>query len=505
VYLVWSACLALGSALGRLHPTEVVVHAIDVATFSGLMLFTGGTTSPFFVLLSFPLFAATLRWNWQRTLVTGVVLLAVYLVLVGLDVRLPNTDEELTRRIVRGGYLAIATVLLAYVSFVRQRSQQRLHRLVQLTEWPKEEITEHDTPPIGGALRHALRVLDAQRAFVLWEANDEPYQFEAVATHHGCEFSQGPPQVDDPVISPDLAQQAILVLDAEAGLFRTEGSRSQEHGRPLAAKFVARHRLRRAIVAPIQAEGLLGHLLLTEPSKITPDMLPMAKIVAARIGGEIQRHLLHRELLDNATLRERARLARDVHDGLLQALTAASMQVQAILADVPEALRSRTQDLGRIIVSQQRQLRTYVDDHRRSNLAELPFEIETEVGGAVQEFARYWGCEAEVRAEPAGAIVSRRIGRQILFLVSEALANAVRHAAATKVQILVTKRLDVLELVFRDNGEVHAADEKETRPEDVLLAISPPRSLQERIQELGGRIGFKRLSEGNELFLCIPL
>src|SRR5215211_4122187 len=51
------ALVVAGLALGR--------HVLDLLVFAALMYLTEGPTSPFFVLLTFAMLSATLRWQWQ--------------------------------------------------------------------------------------------------------------------------------------------------------------------------------------------------------------------------------------------------------------------------------------------------------------------------------------------------------------------------------------------------------------------------------------------------------
>src|SRR5579871_6966383 len=63
-------------SFGRL---PVAAHVTDIAIAALFQYITTGPASPFFTFFTFTLFSAALRWGWQATIRTAVVVLAMYL------------------------------------------------------------------------------------------------------------------------------------------------------------------------------------------------------------------------------------------------------------------------------------------------------------------------------------------------------------------------------------------------------------------------------------------
>jgi signal transduction histidine kinase len=494
-YLVAAVGLMAAALWLPLRPVvEVAVHVGEIVLLSLLMLLTEGPTSPVFVLFTFALFSATLRWGWRGGLATGIALVAIFVTMGVLYVG-TNSEEEVARRIVRGGHLVVAAVLLAYLAFLLERSRERLARLAV---WPEEPPAQGAAPPICAALRHATATIDARAAVVLWEAGEEPWLHWAVAEDDACRFGREPPR-EDGAVDAAVAAEPFLLLDAVAGLYRKQGGRRLLRGQPLRADLVERHGIGQAVVTPLPVGAIAGHLVMVDPRRLSDELLPLAAFVARQIGGAIAEHAVRREREEAAALRERTRLARDVHDGLLQALAAMSMRIRAAAA-LPEAeLQRAVGELAELVTGQQRRLRSFVEGAREAD-TEDRYDLSRKIEAALGEVARQWGCEAELEVEPAAAHVPPSVGMDLYFIVSEAVANAVRHAKASRIAVRIERNAGALDVRIWDNG---APPEGRERVGMAMHGL--PRSLRERAEALGAQISFSFQRGGRELFLRMPL
>src|SRR5215217_5066645 len=156
--MVWRRSIpAAGWALGR--------HVLDLVVFAALMYLTEGPTSPFFVLLTFAMLSATLRWQWQGAMLTGI---ACSLILAGFGITAAlgaaNMQFEITRTVIRGVYLGVAALTLASLGFYQTQVRAELWRLA---EQPIGSAARSDWP-IQEALAYAAGVLRVPRALLVW-------------------------------------------------------------------------------------------------------------------------------------------------------------------------------------------------------------------------------------------------------------------------------------------------------------------------------------------------
>jgi signal transduction histidine kinase len=94
--------------------------------------------------------------------------------------------------------------------------------------------------------------------------------------------------------------------------------------------------------------------------------------------------------------------------------------------------------------------------------------------------------------------VTRRLTAEIVQLISEATANAVRHGFANRLQVSAESVNGRLQLEIQDNGRGW------TGPVQDLKEVGP-KSLQNRVSDLGGSLTLRNSSKGVCLAIEIPL
>jgi signal transduction histidine kinase len=178
-----------------------------------------------------------------------------------------------------------------------------------------------------------------------------------------------------------------------------------------------------------------------------------------------------RELL--AVMSDRERIARDLHDTVIQRLFAVGMQLQAVSltgsAELGERLRASVKD---------------IDDTIRDIRATI-FELQTQVGqtlrGDLQALAREYvaplGFSPTMRTSgPLDTVVPDVLREQLLPVVREALSNVARHAHATRAEVEVVIDGDLLLVTVIDDGVGLGHDVRQ----------SGLRNARERARLLGG-------------------
>jgi signal transduction histidine kinase len=151
-----------------------------------------------------------------------------------------------------------------------------------------------------------------------------------------------------------------------------------------------------------------------------------------------------------AVISDRERIARDLHDVVIQRLFAIGMQLQAVAVrgigdPVRERLDQAVQDLDGTIRDVRAtifELQTHGADSLRGDVRAL-----------VRDYAQVLGFNPTVRTHgPVDTAVSTTLREQLLPVLREALSNAVRHAHATQLEVVLVVDGAELGLLVTDNG-----------------------------------------------------
>jgi signal transduction histidine kinase len=153
-------------------------------------------------------------------------------------------------------------------------------------------------------------------------------------------------------------------------------------------------------------------------------------------------------------LEERTRLAREIHDTLLQGVTGISLNLQAVLPKVrtsPAAAFETLERIAELAVRTSREARLAVWDIRPRALS------ERELAQAVESAARLALGESSLVLRVSAIGRARRLPADaqgvLLRVVQEAVANVARHAAARTVRITLAFRGSRLRVKVADDGK----------------------------------------------------
>jgi signal transduction histidine kinase len=183
------------------------------------------------------------------------------------------------------------------------------------------------------------------------------------------------------------------------------------------------------------------------------DILPLVQSFAdqAAIALQLRKAAADREQL--AVLGDRDRIARDLHDLVIQRLFATGMALEGALRGMepPERadrVRRAVDDLDTTI----KEIRTAIfalQDH----VTETP-GVRSEVLKVCATAAQTLGFEPEVTfGGPVDTVTSMDVTAHLLAVLREALSNAARHAAATRVAVGLTANGESVTLVVTDDGK----------------------------------------------------
>jgi len=192
-----------------------------------------------------------------------------------------------------------------------------------------------------------------------------------------------------------------------------------------------------------------------------------------------------------ATLAERTRLSREIHDTMLQSLVGIALQVQAIARGcTPEAAGQQSQ-----LIALRRQVEEYIREARQA-IQDLrsPMLEASGLAGALAELGRRMVAPPtrfELSADPI-ACAPAGIEAELLRIAQEAIANAARHAGATRIQVELHHEAHALRLRVTDDG----------RGFDVDAMLSPGTGhygltgMRERTARIGGQLAITSSTRG---------
>ena len=207
---------------------------------------------------------------------------------------------------------------------------------------------------------------------------------------------------------------------------------------------------------PIVVRGqVFGNLYLCDKAEggtFTDVDQELAVGLAAAAGIAIENARLHARVANLATLEDRERIARDLHDTVIQRLFAIGLSLQATLRivsdpNVSQRLSTAVDDLDVTV----REVRAAIFE---LHTARLPGRsVRQELVQLCAESARALGFEPVIRFDgPIDSAVDDTLANDLFAVVREGLTNVAKHARASKVQVVVTARAGALSVRITDDG-----------------------------------------------------
>jgi ligand-binding sensor domain-containing protein/signal transduction histidine kinase len=185
----------------------------------------------------------------------------------------------------------------------------------------------------------------------------------------------------------------------------------------------------------------------------------------------------------SAVLEERSRLAREMHDTVIQGCTGISALLEAIASMNPQS--SSTE--GTLLAQARTQIVTTINEARDAvwNLRhdkESAVELQGALRGIAMQASRAFGIPVVCPDPELGLNVPSSVAHELLMVVREAVANAGSHANATEVQIQTRIEGKDLLVSVEDNGCGFIPEEKNGNSSGHFGLIG----MRERMQKVGG-------------------
>lgn len=495
LYVVHAAAMAAYVRWSTGGAFQVFGHAIDVSIIAALIYLTEGPTSPFFVLVTFALLSATLQWGARGALITAVLLATMQTIVTMID-----GIREIDRFVMRSGYLIVGAGLFAYYGAYRDRMNDRLARLAA---WPTEDGLDGGSQ-LDRLLAHTADVTRSSRVVVVWENEQEPQQFVAVwSENQATRIDSRAPGTFDELVSPEISGGPfILDPDRQMALTFMGARRLQE---ALNQAFVQDYGLGGWLVsAPFKNADVHGRIFCARSTPSANDLLSLAQIVADQVGHRLQHQEVVVRLERAAGARERERLAQDLHDGTLQAITAASLQLKQLADRAPDAAtRDRLTEVRRQLADQQRLIRSFAKPSQPPDHDDV-ISLEHAIRATLSKIESVWNCTTESHVNPSSATITRPMQDQIDFIMMEAASNAFRHGKARKFSVTAHAHPERIQLRITNDGHALPNLVGTFDHEELTWKALGPLSIRNRVTAIGGRMALSSGQPGVELRMDLP-
>ncbi|RME85108.1 MAG: HAMP domain-containing protein [Caldilineae bacterium] len=367
---------------------------------------------------------------------------------------------------------------------------------------------------LDAALQSALAALGCPAGWVVLNANENP--LPTIAAHQGLSerflereagMDVGPCRCVDILQTVEGWQQPVL--RAECPRLR----RAQQEGRP-EARFD--QHLSVPLVSHDRPLGVLN-LAILEDQTVTPEQVELAGAIGRQVGvavdAELQRQRLMAELEQREALRgqllervlaaqeeERRRIARELHDEAGQALTSLMVGLRLLEKEVeqPETLLARLSDLKRMTDGVLEDLHRLAMDLRPASLDHLG--LVAALRQYVELYSRQHGLAVQFETVGLdGERLPTEVEIALYRIVQEALTNVVRHAHATRADVLLERHGDRLVAIVEDDG---AGFDPEAAVQNGRLGLF---GMRERAEMLGGTLAIESApGAGTTVFVEIP-
>ena len=201
---------------------------------------------------------------------------------------------------------------------------------------------------------------------------------------------------------------------------------------------------------------------------------------------------------------ERARIGREIHDGIIQQLLCLDVDLELLrlgpgreprvsdaLARVQERLRSESAGL-RVLIA-----RPHTPDVD-------PSQLPTVLAGLVERFEQQTGIAADYQPHTGVAPLPSRMCGELARIVQEALVNVRRHSGAGRVRVRMACEPDEVTLSICDDGR--GFPPLPTAAAGLLFdrRTTTPAVIRERVRAIGGTLELAPTAVGAHLRITVP-
>jgi signal transduction histidine kinase len=506
----WVAAVLAALPAPRLLRLGGVLHWIDVGWVLAVTALTEGPNNIFLVFYIFVLVGAAFRWGLKQTAATGFITAAALVAEAALwqssGIALPGPDP--TQIVTRSTYAVALGLLVGYLAEEQHATRNFLAASARVLAavHAQNGLRASIEAALGemlatfGARSAALEVTErATGAFYRWVL---PGADRPLAVTTGAPPAGQSPRAGDKPRSPVYTVRRVvsrLVIEDLRGRRTLAPDAPAADLLPDDASFVL-------VGDTTFSDGSTGRILMVEPRaepgargrRWLATLLPQAAVSLYSV------YLLGR-LRSQATAMERARLARELHDGVVQSLVGLEMHVDVLRRRLEASDAAAASELGEI----QERLR-----EEARNARELMNDIRPvsgsgeDVPGLLAEIADRFQRDSGIDARFLCSITSVPLAparvRELVRITQEALVNIRKHSGARTVVLRLAVDGHTTVLTIDDDGKGFEFSGRYTL-DDLDRERRGPLVIKERVRQVGGTMVLDSApGRGSRLEITIP-
>ncbi len=495
---------------------RLVVHSADILWPVLISMFTAVQRGPFFLFFVFVMVAAAYRWGlWETvsTAVAAVLLLGIESLAMheGLEkaittglraVRLPGLGMSVReldpqQLFMSSFYLMVLGLLLGYMA--ENQKKVRAERAVITRVLSSTRVEAGLTGTMQQILGELLSIYGARRAVIASQETNSYRLFlaELNRSAEGADplrWREGLPESQAYYLFESRVD-AIYAVATASGFQTVALDRAGDRLREFDMQFLSGLAQVETFdtllsIAYVFGREWSGRIFLFDPQRMgqPEEELRFLQEFAQQVGPAVYNVYLLRRLRERAGAAERARFARELHDGAIQSLIAVEMQLDVLRRQSGTQAPVVNAELGRI----QKLLREEVLKLRELMQAMKSFEVNADrllgfVSDTVERFRRETGISAVFVSELEKVELPQKVCRELARIVQESLVNVRKHSGARNVLVRLAKRGGSLLLTVEDDGRGFAFS---GRLADSQLEATGkgPAVIRERVRLLAGEL-----------------
>ena len=496
------------------------IHCIDILWPTVIALFTNGPNSPFFLFFIFALLGAAFRWGMYPVLLTAMAAVSIVTIeSVLLNYRALEGAQRpvfaLGSFIVRSAYLVSFSILIAYLSESEKRRREQAITIARISARARVDSGLKGT--LHGTFYEVLNAFGAREILLianeasaqnaqLWRMEMLPGMTEPVFTSRQLDaFEEEQYLVDLPEFAAGAAWRKGK--RRSAATVRSDGTRMPGVNCLVKPQFAKRHRFRRLLLSTVSAApGVSGRVFLFEPSSggdLTAQLRFLQELTT-QVTPAIYNVYLLRRLRSRTAAVERARVARDLHDGVIQSLHAIALRLYALRTSNTDRREREAEllDLQELVQKEAANIRSLIQQLKPIDVD--PRHVVDFLSSMIERYRYDTGISAEFVCDVPDLSLPANTCREVARIVQEALANVLKHSGAENVLVRLGSERGLWTLVIEDNGR---GFEFAGRLDTAALERTRrgPFVIKERVRAIGGEISIEsRPGQGARLEITFP-